>query len=322
MHPHFVHCLSQLPHIGLTQWLYELPLALQQWEAQSRHGNTQKWQKLIHKMPDISASSTSLTQYISAHNPSVTEYQQKALRGLLQQFTPWRKGPYDLFGVQIDTEWRSDLKWDRVVQHISSLQGKTVLDVGCGSGYHMWRMLQENAKAVIGVDPTELFFNQFLIINKYLPNHPIHFLPLGIEDLPVSNGFDTVFSMGVFYHRRDPILFLQQLKQQLKAGGELVLETLVVPGDTTTVLVPTDRYAQMSNVWYLPSVDALILWLKKVGFIDVRCVDIDRTSIQEQRKTEWIGGQSLSDFLDPDDPSKTIEGYPAPTRATIIAKRK
>jgi len=197
-----------------------------------------------------------------------------------------------------------------------------VLDVGCGSGYHMWRMLNEKARFVMGVDPTDLFFYQFLIIKRFLPSYPVYFLPLGVEDLPQSNGFDTVFSMGVFYHRRDPILFLQQLKDQLVSGGELVLETLIVEGDVNTVLVPTDRYAQMGNVWYLPSIDALTLWLNKVGFINVRMVDVSATTVSEQRKTEWIDGQSLSDFLDPDDPSLTIEGYPAPQRATFIANKK
>lgn len=322
MHPHFQAILAALPVNQLTTWGYELPAILQQWEQKNRHGNTKKWQKLIDKLPDITPDSISFSESIRLENSSITEYEQRVFRGLLQQFKPWRKGPYDIYGVHIDTEWRSDHKWERIAPHISCLNNRKVLDVGCGSGYHMWRMMNEKASFVMGVDPTDLFFYQFLIIKRFLPTYPVYFLPLGVEDLPQSNGFDTVFSMGVFYHRRDPILFLQQLKDQLVSGGELVLETLIVEGDTNTVLVPTDRYAQMGNVWYLPSIAALTLWLEKVGFINVRMVDVSVTTVEEQRKTEWIEGQSLADFLDPDDASLTIEGYPAPQRATFIANKK
>lgn len=322
MHPHFKTILSALPTNLLSTWGYELPAVLQHWEQINRHGNYKKWSKLIEKLPDITPTSVSLDDLIRLENTNITEYEQRVFHGLLQQFKPWRKGPYDVFGVHIDTEWRSDYKWQRIAPHISNLENRKVLDVGCGSGYHMWRMLNAKASFVMGVDPTELFFYQFLIIKRFLPSHPVYFLPLGIEDLPLSNGFDTVFSMGVFYHRKDPMLFLQQLKDQLVSGGELVLETLIVDGDVNTVLVPTERYAQMGNVWFLPSIDALTLWLKKVGFINVRMVDVSLTTTEEQRKTSWIDGQSLSDFLDPNDPSLTVEGYPAPQRATFIANKK
>jgi tRNA (mo5U34)-methyltransferase len=144
-------------------------------------------------------------------------------------------------------------------------------------------------------------------------------LPLGIDDLPELKVFDTVFSMGVLYHRKSPMDFLQQLKKQLAPGGELVLETLIIEGDENTVLMPEDRYAQMRNVWYIPSAKALERWMKKVGFKNIKLVNIDQTSVNEQRKTEWIYTQSLADFLDPNDANKTIEGYPAPLRAIFVA---
>ena len=134
-------------------------------------------------------------------------------------------------------------------------------------------------------------------------------------------GFDTVFSMGVFYHRRSPIEHLLALKDCLVKGGELVLETLVIEGDVNQVLVPEDRYAQMRNVWFLPSIAALERWLRRAGFSDVRCVDVSITTVEEQRATEWMKFQSLSDYLDPNDASKTIEGLPAPMRAVIVAKK-
>ena len=304
----------------LGHWLEVLPGQLAEWHRQQRHGDFDKWMKLLSKLPDTSPSVRNLSDKVELGTASdIDEYTQKQITGLLKLFMPWRKGPYDIHGIHIDTEWRSDWKWDRVTPHIQPLKDRYVLDVGCGSGYHMWRMLGENAKMVVGVDPTQLFLMQFQAIKHFHQQANVHLLPLGIEQLPPLKAFDTVFSMGVLYHRRSPIEFLQQLKDQLNPGGELILETLVVEGDETTVLMAGERYAQMRNVWYLPSTRALSVWMARVGFKDIKVVDLDQTSIKEQRATQWMTNQSLVDFLDPEDHNKTVEGYPAPLRAVIVA---
>ena len=99
-----------------------------------------------------------------------------------------------------------------------------------------------------------------------------------------------------------------------------MLETLVVEGDRHQVLVPGDRYAQMRNVYFIPSAEALKCWLEKCGFVDVKIADMCVTSLDEQRRTDWMTSESLAEFLDPNDRSKTIEGYPAPLRAVLTAK--
>ncbi len=201
-------------------------------------------------------------------------------------------------------------------------KNRSVLDVGCGNGYHMWRMLGEGARLTVGIDPSHLFLIQFEAIRKLMgDDQRAHLLPLGIEQLPKLEAFDTVFSMGVLYHRRSPLDHLVQLKDQLVSGGELVLETLVIEGDENAVLVPTSRYAQMRNVYFFPSAKALKVWLELVGFKDVRIVDENVTSVDEQRTTDWMTHNSLPDYLDPNDPSKTVEGYPAPRRAVLVATK-
>lgn len=197
-----------------------------------------------------------------------------------------------------------------------------MLDVGCGNGYYQWRMLGAGAKYVLGIDPNLLFLCQFLAIKKYLPELPVWMLPFTLDDFPQqSESFEVVFSMGVLYHRRSPIDHLLELKDCLVKGGELVLETLIVEGDEQQVLVPQDRYAQMRNVWFLPSVAALKLWLKRAGYSNIRCVDISQTTTQEQRSTDWMTYQSLPEFLNPNDHNLTIEGLPAPKRAVLLATK-
>lgn len=314
---------QSLINTDMEAWIAHLMPQLDAWENAARHGDSEKWQQQLKQLPDLIPDNIELKKAVKFDlDLPLSAGHQSHIKSVLKQFMPWRKGPFSLFGINIDTEWRSDWKWDRVVQHIEPLEGKKVLDVGCGSGYHLFRMFGENAELVVGIDPTELFFYQFRIFKKYLAESPIHYLPLGIEDMPSQNNFGTVFSMGVLYHRRDPIEFLYQLKSQLRSGGQLVLETIVVDGDVNTVLMPGERYAQMRNVWFLPSNLALKQWLGRVGFTDIRLVDENVTSCEEQRATEWMTNHSLSDFLDPNDNRLTIEGYPAPTRSVFVARKK
>jgi len=309
-------------HTPLQASLESLLPLLEQWEGETSHKDAKKWAQQLKRLPKVDTVSLKEGDTVSLmSSPALAMGQQDALKNILKQFMPWRKGPFDLFGVHIDTEWRSDFKWQRIAPHIDSLQGRRVLDVGCGSGYHLFRMYEQDAAQVIGIDPTTLFFYQFQIFKQYLPNHNIHFLPLGIEALPQTSAFDTVFSMGVFYHRADPLLFLKQLKQQLNSGGQLVLETLVVEGDENTMFIPDERYAQMRNVYFLPSIQAMLKCLRKVGFKAPRLIDDCVTSVSEQRSTEWMPNHSLQNFLDPDDETKTIEGYSAPRRASFVAYR-
>ena len=313
---------QQIATTNLSDWLETLPLQLKEWEKQT-HGDYAKWSKIVDFLPDLQADTIDLKNAVKSDRTSpLSEGEKQRIIHHLKQLMPWRKGPYHLFGIHVDCEWRSDFKWDRVLPHLAPLKDRTILDVGCGSGYHMWRMVGEGAKMVVGIDPTELFLCQFEAVRKLLNNdRRANLIPLGIEEMQPLAAFDTVFSMGVLYHRKSPLDHLTQLKNQLVKGGELVLETLVVDGDANTVLVPSDRYAKMKNVYFIPSVAALINWLEKVGFTNVRCVDVATTTLEEQRKTDWLENESLIDFLDPNDHSKTIEGYQAPTRAVILANK-
>ncbi|MGR3807827.1 tRNA 5-methoxyuridine(34)/uridine 5-oxyacetic acid(34) synthase CmoB [Pasteurella testudinis] len=313
---------QQIAQSNLSDWLQTLPLQLSQWQKNA-HGEYAKWAKVIDFLPALQAQRLNLQSAVEAvPSQALTDGERQRIIYHLKQLMPWRKGPYHLHGIHIDCEWRSDFKWDRVLPHLAPLQDRTILDVGCGSGYHMWRMVGVGAKMVVGIDPTELFLCQFEAVRKLLNNdRRAHLIPLGIEQMQPLAAFDTVFSMGVLYHRKSPLDHLSQLKDQLVKGGELVLETLVIDGDVNTVLVPQDRYAKMKNVYFIPSVAALINWLEKCGFRNVRCVDVEITSLEEQRKTEWLENESLIDFLDPNDHGKTLEGYPAPKRAVILANK-
>lgn len=313
----------QLEALGLGHWSQNLQQILPGRLAPDSHGRMTGWQQALQALPQLRPSRIELKAGVEigdAEQLGNVEAEQFAAQ--LKAFHPWRKGPYSLFGIDIDTEWRSDWKWDRLLPHIRPLSGRNVLDIGCGNGYHGWRMRGEGAGFVLGIDPTLVSVMQFQVMQRYVDDRHHFVLPMGIEDLPAGLAcFDSVFSMGVLYHRRSPLDHLFELRGCMRPGGELILETLIVEGGQGAAFIPEGRYAKMRNVWFLPSIPTMMLWLRRCGFKDAVCVDVNRTTTAEQRRTGWMSYESLSDFLDPQDPSRTVEGHPAPLRAIFIATK-
>jgi tRNA (mo5U34)-methyltransferase len=301
-------------------------------------GRGPEWLTHLENLPSFIAQDVFLDQseigakgsFGSFENAQVAE---EALKGL----RPWRKGPFIFGDLKIDTEWQSWKKWDRLKEVIRPLNGKKVLDIGCNSGYYLFRMCAQNPEIVVGVDPFSLYFAQYQVVKNILEQGQNSsqnssqnsfkmascMLPVGVEDVyPLGRVFDTVFCMGILYHRKSPLEFIREMQNLLKKGGELILETITVPGEESICLCPPDRYQSMKNVYFLPTVSCLVNWLENYGFCDVRVMSTEKTTFEEQRATEWSYGDSLQGGIDPEDHSKTIEGHPAPERTLIIATAK
>lgn len=310
--------LAHLRRHGLKQWAKQLQAESAGWLIE--HGDYSRWAAALAALPRLDNvrarfDNAAVTVQGDCADPA-------ALRAALRALMPWRKGPYQVADVFIDSEWRSDYKWDRVAPHLAPLAGRRVLDIGCGNGYHCWRMLDQAPEFVLGIEPSVLFNLQFQALQNYLRRDDIDLLPIGVQDLPSGLGcFDTVLSMGVLYHRRSPIDHLYQLRDLLRPGAELCLETLVIEGDAGQVLLPQDRYARMRNVWFIPSTAELLRWLRRCGFDNARVVDESSTAIDEQRRTDWMQFESLQQALDEDNPALTVEGLPGPRRAVVLANR-
>ena len=292
-------CLSDLE---LDHWRQQCEPLLQERLSDTGHGDFKRWRQVVENLD------------------SLEENHSATIRESLLSLSPWRKGPFQIGSVTIDSEWRSDLKWNRLKDSIAPLQSRNVLDVGCGNGYYALQMSSAGAQTVIGIDPTILYVMQFRAVSRFTDAKRVFVLPLRLHELPHrSRIFDTTFSMGVLYHQRSPIDHLRQLKSTLRPGGQLVLETLFMPGNESSACTPTDRYARMRNVWLLPTVAELTTWLQRSGFVDVQIIDESVTTVDEQRSTEWMTFESLAEALDPADPSRTVEGWPAPRRVIAIA---
>lgn len=271
-------------------------------------------------LPQFENLHVTLEDCIHVDDASVSSTVRNLVQECAQKLMPWRKGPFRLFDTFIDTEWQSFIKYNLLEPHFD-LSDKIVGDIGCNNGYYLFRMLTQKPKKLVGFDPSALYKTQFDFINHFVQSDIVYEM-LGVEHLPLyEHRFDTLFCLGVLYHRSDPIQTLKALYQGLNQGGELFLDTFMIEGESPVALCPAQTYSKIPNVYFVPTVQALFNWLERAKFKDAEVLEIKVTNTNEQRKTEWIFGESLEQFLDPKDPSRTIEGYPAPKRVYVKAKR-
>ncbi len=249
---------------------------------------------------------------------NITKKQKDQIDSLLHDLKPWRKGPFEIFGTFVDSEWNSSIKYN-LLQKYFDLSDKCVADVGCNNGYYMFRMLKQNPKKIVGFDPSPHYKTQFDFINHFIKSDIVYEL-LGIEHIEFyESKFDVIFCLGVLYHRSDPIKSLKSLKKSLNKNGVLFLDTFIIDGDDHVALSPEKTYSKIPNIYFIPTIPTLTHWCKRAGFKDIKLLEIKKTTTNEQRATNWIQGDSLENFLDPNNSNLTIEGYPAPKRAYIKA---
>lgn len=244
------------------------------------------------------------------------------VHGALRSFMPWRKGPFSVFGIDIDAEWRSDRKWHRLLPEMPPLEGKLVADIGCNNGYYMFRMAPHQPRLVLGFEPFVQHHYAFRFLNGLAGQEHLHSDLLGIEHLHLFPAcFDVIFLLGIIYHRPSPLDALRDVLNALRPGGTLLLESQIIPGEGSVALFPATTYAKVPGTWFVPTATCLENWLRRTGYRDIRMFCQHPMSSAEQRRTEWMIFESYEDFIDKEHASLTIEGYPAPWRVFFKARK-
>ena len=280
--------------------------------------NIVPYQEAIQHLPTFDEVTIELGDKVEVQIPNLSPKQADQIKETALLMKPWRKGPFGINTLFIDSEWQSHIKYNLLEPHFN-LKDKVVGDIGCNNGYYLFRMLTHKPKKLIGFDPSAIYYSQFQFINHFIKSDITYEL-LGVEHVEFyEHKFDTLFCLGVLYHRSDPVAMLKSLFKGLNKGGELILDTFMIDGEDEICLTPKDRYSKIPNIYFVPTVPALINWCHRAGFESVEILETMVTEHNEQRKTDWIDTQSLEDFLDPEDKSKTVEGYPAPKRVYIKA---
>ena len=280
--------------------------------------NIVPFQEAIKALPEYDDVAVTLGDVVDIQIADLSSENAGQIRETALLMKPWRKGPFRINDLFIDSEWQSQIKYNLLEPHFD-LRGKVVGDIGCNNGYYLFRMLSQKPEKLIGFDPSAIYYSQFQFLDHFIQSGIVYEL-LGVEHVEFyEHKFDTLFCLGVLYHRSDPVAMLKSLFKGLSKGGELILDTFMIDGEGEMCLTPRDRYSKIPNIYFVPTVKALKNWCLRAGFESVEVLEIMKTDLNEQRKTEWIDTQSLEDFLDPNDPEKTVEGYPAPKRVYIKA---
>ena len=113
----------------------------------------------------------------------LAEQDKKKLQDLLLNLSPWRKGPFNICDINVDSEWRSDYKWERLKDFIPNIAGMRVADLGCSNGYYGYKLLGLDPELVVGMDKTALFIFQFLATKHFAKQiQKLLILPCSVEE--------------------------------------------------------------------------------------------------------------------------------------------
>jgi len=324
MPPVVMDYLDRLPDSARKAEIETISRQRQQWAGQSKKGFL-RYRIPAERLAQYRAATIDLSgdAVIIGRADEVTDTEQAEIRELLRSFMPWRKGPFSVFGVEVDSEWRSQRKWNRVRPVLPDLAGRVVADVGCSNGYYMFRLAEHRPSLVVGFEPAVQPYYCFKALNSMAGVTSLHIDLLGVEHMGLfADCFDVIFLMGVIYHRPSPLDTLRELMTALKPGGTLIVESQAIPGDDPLALFPAKTYATVPGTYFVPTGACLKNWLERAGFEQVDLFDAHPMSSAEQRRTEWMLFESFDDFIDPAKPDFTVEGYPAPWRVYLRGLKK
>ncbi len=316
--------IDYLPSSALSDKIIQIHNDKQQWINQNKKGFLRYRRPFegLKKFPAV-AVDCSLDAVKIGDASEVSKDDLCIVESHLRTFSPWRKGPFSVFGIDVDSEWQSQRKWQRLLPKLPDLKDKVVADIGCSNGYYMFRMTPYKPRLVLGLEPSVQHYYCFKGLNSMANRQNLKIDLLGVEHLPLfPECFDVLFLMGIIYHRSSPVDTLRDIYSSLKSGGTLILESQAIPGTDETALFPEKTYAKVPGTYFVPTGNCLKNWLARAGFSEVELFCQHPMSSVEQRRTNWMEFESYSDFLNPEAPSKTIEGYPAPDRVFIIGRKK
>jgi tRNA (mo5U34)-methyltransferase len=316
--------LSLLPSSAHFDEITSLHKTRQEWVNQNKKGFLRYRSPYKHLQKFTACHIDCSTHCVTIGQPDeISPSEQKEIKDSLKSFMPWRKGPFSVFGIDIDAEWRSERKWQRIIPVLPDLKGKIIADIGCNNGYYMFRMAASEPQLVLGLEPSVQHYYSFKALNGMAGLTQLDIDLLGVEHLQYFEScFDVIFLLGIIYHRPSPVDTLRDIYTALQPGGTLILESQAIPGNEPIALFPEKTYAKVPGTYFVPTGSCLCNWMKKAGFEDIDFFHSHPMSSDEQRQTDWMQFESYTDFIDTNNPQKTVEGYPAPCRVFLKGKKK
>ncbi len=180
-------------------------------------------------------------------------------------------------------------------------KGKRVLDIGCADGLYSFEAEALGAEEVVSIDsflskPAVEFLIPFF-------DSKIKMMEMSLFDVrPDDMGrFDIVILAGVLYHLRYPFWGLKVIRDVLKEGGHLIIETAIWNGERNNAMLfcpngEESPYTANSCTFF--NVKGLVGTLESLGFA-VRSVELLKRNPMHGIKhdVKRIGTRLISQIL-------------------------
>ncbi len=104
------------------------------------------------------------------------------------------------------------LEW--VLEHSGDFNGKTVCDLGCGSGRYVISYATRGARRVLGIDAAATMIEKAsALVAQAGVGDRCELRVLNILECPTDEVFDITLAVGVFDYVEDPIPFLSRIRE-------------------------------------------------------------------------------------------------------------
>ncbi|MEK4348167.1 class I SAM-dependent methyltransferase [Paenibacillus sp. FSL P4-0184] len=129
-------------------------------------------------------------------------------------FSAYKQMPRSIGGLEAAGEWH-------VLQPlIPDLHNKSVLDLGCGLGWHCLYAREQQASSVVGVDISEKMLQE---AREKTDDPAISYIQMPIEDIEfASEQFDVVISSLALHYVKSFEAICRKVHTYLKPGGSFI----------------------------------------------------------------------------------------------------
>lgn len=192
---------------------------------------------------------------------------------------------------------------NRRIREQIDYKNKMVLDLGCAEGMWSFEAERLGARNVVAIDIGAMGCQERAMFSKeVLKSIVLFYYNVPIEDLynrldhffsyhSQGEKFDVVQHLGLFYHLRDPLRSLCEVRKCIKEGGDLLFETAVYITDSkepVALFNLDNRIYHDGSTWWAPNLECLFAMLRYSLFepsmsyevvVDSKKPDIGRISL-------------------------------------------
>lgn len=98
------------------------------------------------------------------------------------------------------------------------VKGATLLDGGCGKGRHLRVMAGFGARDIVGVDVSDAVDVAYANTREFAN---VHIVQADLHRLPLRDGFDMAYSIGVLHHTPQPKAAFVTIARHVRPGGSV-----------------------------------------------------------------------------------------------------